>query len=249
MTPSLREHAAAHEIPGRILDNELLQFPALTRIESSNCGTTSVPVRKPAAPRSVDSEPVSSPENPIDLEGSTDQEYDTQPLSEYRDTERDSDSETVDGRNNKARSIQDLEGQSQAQPQFGSLPTGPARAVTEAINASERCLGSTGSDKENAEPSSPRTIPTELTANVSNTSSPHILLHREAGDGCLEFLLRAPVWWSEDAVAKGAPDQLKLYKEKLDTGFASSASQVKKRARSPSSKPRRSLRLKKSRQC
>ncbi|OJD28486.1 hypothetical protein ACJ73_00117 [Blastomyces percursus] len=262
MTPSLREHAAAHEIPGRILDDELLQSPELTRIESSNCGTTSVPVPTPAPSRSVDSEPGSSPENPIDLEDSTDQEHDTQPQCKYReasplggDTERDSDSETVDGRNSKATSAWNLEKESQAQPQLGHSqqdPPGQRQRRSMQANVSfpntvgcrghtltnTGCLSSAGSDKENVEPSSPQAIPTELADNVSGDGpskdahatvsdsfaprlepdGPHILLHREAGDGRLEFLVWAPIWRSEGDVANVAPDQLKRYKERLDVG-------------------------------
>ncbi|OJD11740.1 hypothetical protein ACJ73_09482, partial [Blastomyces percursus] len=81
------------------------------------------------------------------------------------------------------------------------------------------------------------------------TSSPHILLHRAAARRCLEFLLWSPIWFSEDAVANIAPDQLNLYKKKPDTDLASGPSQTRKRARSPSPKPRRTSRPKKPRQC
>ncbi|OJD22285.1 hypothetical protein ACJ73_06367 [Blastomyces percursus] len=127
-------------------------------------------------------------------------------------------------------------------------------------------LASAGSDKEDVRTLSPRTTPTKLTDNISgdqalkdthategdsfarlfepDTSSPHIILHREAADGRLEFLLWSPIWFLEDALANIAPDQLNLYTE-----LASGASQARKRARSPSPKPRRSLRPKKPLQC
>ncbi|EEH34444.2 hypothetical protein PAAG_05492 [Paracoccidioides lutzii Pb01] len=141
-----------------------------------------------------------------------------------------------------------------------------------AVTASERGLDCAGSDKENVEPSRPRrSISAALPDNISedgpskethatvgdsfthhlepDTSSPHILLHREAREGHLEFLLWAPIWRSEDDIAKVHPDQLKRYKERLDVGPARRASQARKRARSPFPEPRRSSRQKKSRQC
>ncbi|OJD28541.1 hypothetical protein ACJ73_00068 [Blastomyces percursus] len=232
---------------------------------------------RPCPPRSVDCEPGLSPENPINVDDIY-QKRDTQLLSEDQeasllggDTEHESDSETVDGRNTKATSAWDLERGSQAQPQLGPHPIGPAQPEAEVVDATERSLASAGSDKKSVRTLSPRTTPTELTDNISgdrslkdthatdgdsfarrfepDTSGRHILLHRAAADGRLEFLLWSPIWFSEDAVAKIAPDQLNLYKKKLDTELASGASQARKRARSPSPKPRRSLRQKKPRQC
>ncbi|EGE79567.1 hypothetical protein RJZ56_003331 [Blastomyces dermatitidis] len=92
-------------------------------------------------------------------------------------------------------------------------------------------LDCVGSGKENVEPSPPRSISGALPNNISedgpsketharvgdsfaphlepDTSGPHILLHREAMEGHLEFLLWAPIWQSEDDIAKVHPDQLK----------------------------------------
>ncbi|EDN02530.1 predicted protein [Histoplasma mississippiense (nom. inval.)] len=178
MTPSLREHSAAREIP----------------------------------------EPLSEDREESTLEG---------------DTECESDSEASGGRNREAMSAQDLEGESQAQPQLGSRPTGPARSEPEAkaITASKRCLGGAGSNKENVAPLSPQSIPTGVADNVSgnkhskdthaavgdsfacrfepDTSGLYILLYWQAKDKRLEFLLWPPIWRSEDDVAKVAPDQLK----------------------------------------
>ncbi|QSS61772.1 hypothetical protein I7I51_03949 [Histoplasma capsulatum] len=133
-------------------------------------------------------------------------------------------------------------------------------------------LACAGSGKENVEPSSSRSISGALPDNISedgpsketharvgdsfahhlepDTSGPrNILLHREAREGHLEFLLWAPIWQSEDDIAKVHSDQLKRYKERLDVGLASRASQARKRARSPFQEPRRSSRQKKPRQC
>ncbi|OJD11789.1 hypothetical protein ACJ73_09468 [Blastomyces percursus] len=208
-----------------------------------------------------------------------DEEHDTEPLSEDRetshlggDTECECDSETGDGRNSEAMSIQDLEGELQTQPQSGSRPAEPTQPEPEpepeAANASERCVGS---GKENVEPSPPWSISGALPDNISedgpsketharvgdsfahhlepDTSSPlHILLHRETREGHLEFLLWAPVWRSEDDIAKVHLDQLKRYKKRLDVGPARRASQVRKQERSPFPEPRRSSRQKKPRQ-
>ncbi|OJD23833.1 hypothetical protein ACJ73_04809 [Blastomyces percursus] len=276
MTPSLPEHAAAREIPARFYDPQRSprsSTPTMDQLLSRFV--------RPRLPRSADGEPGSSPDNPIDLDDRTDEQHDTELLSEDRetsplggDTERECDSETGDGRNSEATPIRDLEGESQTQPQSGSCPTGPAQPVPEpepkAVSASER-LDCAGSDKENAEPSPPRSISGALPDNISedgpskethatvgdcsahhlesDTSSPHILLHREAREGHFEFLLWEPIWQPEDDIAKIHPDQLKRYKERLDVGPARRASQARKRARSPFPESRRSSRQKKPRQC
>ncbi|ODH50717.1 hypothetical protein GX48_03225 [Paracoccidioides brasiliensis] len=252
MTPSLPEHAAAREIPASFYDPQRSPRSSPPTVDQLLSRFV-----RPCLPRSADSEPGSSPDNPIDLDDRTDEKHDTEPLSEDRetsplggDTERECDSETSDGRNSEATSIRDLEGESQMQPQPGSCPTAPAQPVPEpepepkavnasepaqpepeprAVTVSERGLDCAGSDKENVEPSRPRrSISAALPDNISedgpskethatvgdsfthrlepDTSSPHILLHREAREGHLEFLLWAPIWRSEDDIAKVHPD-------------------------------------------
>ncbi|KAL2359694.1 hypothetical protein RJZ56_007449, partial [Blastomyces dermatitidis] len=215
-----------------------------------------------------DGEPGSSPDNPIDLNNRMDEEHDTEPLSDDRelsrfggDTEHGCGSETGDERSSETTPIQDLEELSRAQPRPGSCPTGPTGP-----ESSEHAEGldCPGSDKENVEPSPspPQSISTipdnvsqdrplrDIDATVSgsfrhpleaDTGCPHILLHREARDGSLELLLWAPIWRSEDDIAKVYPDQLKRYKERFGIRFAIRASQVGKRAPSPFPEPRRSF--------
>ncbi|KAL2376354.1 hypothetical protein RJZ90_007573 [Blastomyces dermatitidis] len=137
-------------------------------------------------------------------------------------------------------------------------------ACREHILTDAEGLDCPGSDKENVEPSPspPQSISTipdnvsqdrplrDIDATVSgsfrhpleaDTGCPHILLHREARDGSLELLLWAPIWRSEDDIAKVYPDQLKRYKERFGIRFAIRASQVGKRAPSPFPEPRRSF--------
>ncbi|PGH23707.1 hypothetical protein AJ80_02313 [Polytolypa hystricis UAMH7299] len=295
MTHSPQEHAAAHEIPE---SNECFREGSLTasfycppssRASSPpSVGELFSRFASPRRSRSIDRGPGSSPENPIDLDETTDQGNNTEPLSEDqeaslvgghagcecgREREREHDSGTGHRRNSAAEPAQGMEGESpaQARSQSEPHPTGPARLslspspAPEAING--RCLGGAGSDKENDEPSSPQTAPAEPVDNASSngqskgahatscdplarpldtSTGPHILVHREAEDGRLEFLVWAPIWQSEDEMVKVAPDRVKLYKGELNIGFAGG---VRKRARSPSAEPRRSSRLKKQRRC
>ncbi|EDN05490.1 predicted protein [Histoplasma mississippiense (nom. inval.)] len=148
MTPSLPEHAAAREIPASFYDPQRSPRsspPTMDQLLSQFV--------RPRLSHSADDEPGSSPDNPIDLDDRTDEKHDTEPLSEDReashlggDTERECDSETDDGRNSEATSIQDLEGESQTQPQSGSRPAEPTQPEPEpepepepkAANACER---------------------------------------------------------------------------------------------------------------
>ncbi|PGH28294.1 hypothetical protein AJ80_00185 [Polytolypa hystricis UAMH7299] len=190
------------------------------------------------------------------------------------DRDRDCDSTTGCRRNSAAEPARGLEQESpaQVQSQSGPRPTGPARPSPppspspEAIN--RRFPGGAGSDKENVEPPSPQAVPTEPADNASSkgqlkgtthatscdplahpldpSMGPHILIHREAEHGRLEFLVWEPIWQSEDDMVKVAPDQVKLYKGKSNIGFAG---RVRKQTRAPSAEPRRSSRLKKQRRC
>ncbi|EGC49088.1 conserved hypothetical protein [Histoplasma capsulatum var. duboisii H88] len=98
-----------------------------------------------------------------------------------------------------------------------------------------RSLNRTGSSKENVEPLPPQPIFSALSDNISknrpsketlarvgdsfahhhepDTSGPHILLHREAREGHLEFFLWMLIWQLKDDIAKVHPDQPKQYKE------------------------------------
>ncbi|EEH33960.2 hypothetical protein PAAG_05009 [Paracoccidioides lutzii Pb01] len=213
-----------------------------------------IPRRHHSPSRSVDTEPGSSPDNPIDLENVMDQEHDTQPLNEDRgaehldgDTEPESNSETGTGRDVENMPLRDAE--RETDPTIGSRESYPdGHRVSYTGTVSE------GSDKENVEPL--LSLPTKLADDVSVdgplketpttvSESPSTC----AGDGCLEYLLWAPAWWTEDELAQIAPDQLKQYKEKLDIGSGSRGSQVRKRAASHSPQVRRSSRTKKPRQC
>ncbi|EEH48778.2 uncharacterized protein PADG_04857 [Paracoccidioides brasiliensis Pb18] len=169
----------------------------------SNLSTVDQPLqrirrRHHSPSRSVDTEPGSSPDNPIDLENVTDQEQDTQPLNEDReaehldgDPEPESDSEAGTGRDveNTPLPLQDAE-----------METDPYSNL----------WGNEGSDKENVEP--PLSLPTKLADDVSvdgplketdtyrsqrvpfnlRQSRPrqpsylHLTCRKEAGDRCLE---------------------------------------------------------------
>lgn len=135
---------------------------------------------------------------------------------------------------------------------------------------STECLtgvGHTSSDKENTSPLPLPSTAAEPAAHVSgnrnlevhdaageplarglesDSGSPLILLCRDT-NGCLEYLLWAPTWISEEDVARVAPKQLKQYKKMLNIRPASRESQVRKRAAPPDPQCRRSSRLKKPR--
>ncbi|OJD24512.1 hypothetical protein ACJ73_04133 [Blastomyces percursus] len=134
----MRGDAAAYEIPESLRTS--FYHPQSSR-ESSPPTVEQLLSRygRPCPPRSVDREPGSSPENPIDVDDMY-QKRESQPLSEDQeasllggDTEHESDSKTT-----KATSAWDLERGSQAQPQLGPHPTGPAQTEAEVVDATER---------------------------------------------------------------------------------------------------------------
>ncbi|EDN07056.1 predicted protein [Histoplasma mississippiense (nom. inval.)] len=244
MTPSLPEHAAAREIPTSFYDPQRSPRSSPPTMDQllSQFVRPSLPRSADGEPGSSPDNPIDLDDRP-DEEHDTEfliEDRESSPLG--GDAERECDSETGDGRSREATSIRDLEGEPQTQPQSGSRPTGSPQPVPEpepkAVIACERGLGCVGSGKENVEPLPPRSISGALPNNISedgpsketharvgdsfaphlepDTSGPHILLHREAREGHLEFLLWAPIWQSEDEIAKVHPDQLKRYKERLE---------------------------------
>ncbi|PGH31500.1 hypothetical protein GX50_05742 [[Emmonsia] crescens] len=187
MTPSLQEHSEERKSPESL--TTILYHPF----------------------HLVDCDPGSSLDNPIDLEDRMDEEHDeehdTESLSGDQealplggDTKCESDSEIGDEGNSEATSIRDLKGES------GLRPTGPAQPQRQSkqVNTTPTELAADNVSRD--EPSKD----THATVSDSDTSGPiSILLHREAKDKCLKFLLWAPSWRSENEVAKVAPDQLK----------------------------------------
>ncbi|OJD24342.1 hypothetical protein ACJ73_04299 [Blastomyces percursus] len=231
MTPSLQEHATAREIPGRYhslscrsksdQSLKLESFAASFYDPQSSRGLSPPTVDqllsqfvRPHSPHLVDCEPEPSPDNPINLEDRMDEEHDTEPLSDDQeasplggDTECECDIETDDGRNSEATSIQDLEGESQTQPQSGSRPTGPDRPEPEpepkVVNASKPTRRMSDCHRGLSAPHYRNGLSKDTHATVghcfahhleADTNGPHILLHLEAGYGRLEFLLWAPIW-------------------------------------------------------
>ncbi|OJD22867.1 hypothetical protein ACJ73_05779 [Blastomyces percursus] len=250
MTPSLPEHAAAREIPGR---GRLHQVPRLWTDFYHDLSARAF---------------LALPMTNLDRHRTTRliwmierMKNTTRNLSEDReashlggDAKGECDSETGDGRNSEAMSIRDLEGESQTQPQSGPRPTGPPQPVPEpepkavtdvltALAATRRMLNHCrhGPSPAHCQITSPRTDPRRKPMPESAA-----LLHPT-----LNQTQAAPIscYISEDDIAKVHPDQLKRYKERLDVGPAKRASQARKRARSPFPEPRRSSRQKKPRQC
>ncbi|EDN09838.1 predicted protein [Histoplasma mississippiense (nom. inval.)] len=254
MTPSLPEHAAAREIPTSFYDPQRSprSSPPTMNQLLSQFVRPSLPHLADGEPGSSPDNLIDLDDRP-DEEHDTEflsEDRESSPLG--GDAERECDSETGDGRSREATSIRDLEGEPQTQPQSGSQSTESPQPVSEpepkAVIACE-CLSCVDSDKENVEPLPPQFISGALPNNISedgpskethvrvgdsftphlepDTSSPHILLHCEAREEHLEFLLWAPIWQSEDEIAKVHPDQLKRYKKRLSIRPVRRASQAR----------------------
>ncbi|KGM91719.1 uncharacterized protein PADG_12177 [Paracoccidioides brasiliensis Pb18] len=114
-----------------------------------------------------------------------------------------------DERNSKAMSIQNLKEKSQMQLQSESHFTELTQSVSEpeskTVNASEYNISENGPLKKTH-----ATVDDSFACHLEpDTSGPHILLHHEAREEHLEFLLWALIWQSEDDVMKVHLNQLK----------------------------------------